>query len=591
MIVLNSNTGEVPDASFVTGFTVRNDTSESLHWRFRTEVLEPLRFAFHKGEHTDPFFASPFRARPQLSHASQGPAIRSDLVAMEPGESILVTAQFERWPGPELFPISLVSEYRSDQIDWRNNMAHGIYFGAMLVFITLFVLSANIIASPASIWFGLYLAAMTALNAHSHGYLLTLLHIPPEGFYYMIRGLQAALMVTYLAFAMSFLKAWERYPSLWRVVCCFFIAMLVTAALEITNESAMLRRVTDAFALGFLLIGICSAYLALRDDHYGGRFFAAGFGLLLIAGVINYIASIPAFAEWNDLVDRVTLTLQSCDALVFGGAIFYQIYGLKRQRDAALNETLVEVREKLALSQKLRRSETNLQRARSLAERHRSTLASTSHDLRQPIASLRVSLEQARDSSPALAADLSSGIEFLDSVLGQTLEITRPETEDQLPSDRIEDGEPVALQMVLENVQRMFAAEAQKKGLELKVVPSTLSVRVPIIDLIRIVSNLTANAIRYTERGGVLVGARRRGDTVAIEVWDTGRGIAADKQDSVMMPYERGDAPASSAGEGLGLSIVQRLVKQNGLSATVRSKPGKGSVFKIGGLRPVSRAP
>ena len=590
-IVSNSNTDAATDAPFVTSFTVRNDTAESIQWRFRTEVLEPLSFVFHRSEHNDPFFTSPFRARPQLSHASQGPTIRSSLVTIEPGESILVTAQFERRPGPELFPISLVSEYRSDQVDWRNSMAHGIYFGAMLVFITLFVLSANIIASPASIWFGLYLASMTALNAHSYGYLLTLLHIPPEGFYFVIRGLQAALMVAYLAFAMSFLRAWERYPLLWRTVCCFFVAMLITAALEIMNESAMLRRVTDAFALGFLLIGICSAYLALRYDHYGGRFFAAGFGLLLIAGVMNYIASIPAFAEWNDLVDRVTLALQSCDALVFGGAIFYQIYGLKRQRDAALNETLVEVREKLTLNQKLRRSETNLQRARNLAERHRSTLASTSHDLRQPIASLRVSLEQARDSSPELAADLSSGIEFLDSVLGQTLETTRPETEDQPPPERIEDDEPVALQMVLENVQRMFAAEAQKKGLELKVVPSTLSVKAPIIDLIRIVSNLTANAIRYTDKGGVLVGARRCGDTVAIEVWDTGRGIAADKQNTVMMPYERGDAPTSSKGEGLGLSIVQRLVQKNGFTATLRSKPGKGSVFRIGGLRPVSRTP
>ena len=586
LIVSNSNPGEGPDAPFVTSFTVRNDTSEVVYWRFRTEVLEPLRFAFHRDESTESFFASPFRARPQLSHASQGPVIRSDLIAMGPSESILIAAKFEHRPGPELFPISLVSEYRSDQVDWRNSTAHGIYFGAMLVFITLFVLSANIIASPASIWFGLYLAAITALNAHSHGYLLTLLHIPPEGFYFVIRGLQAVLLVTYLAFAMSFLRAWEKYPVLWRVVCCFFVAMLVTTVLEITNESTMLRRVTDAFALGFLLIGICSAYIALRDRHYGGRFFATGFGLLLVAGVMNYVASIPSFAEWNDLVDRVTLTLQSCDALVFGGAIFYQIYGLKRQRDDALDETLVEVREKLALSQKLRRSEINLQRARSLAERHRSTLASTSHDLRQPIASLRVSLEQARDSSPALAADLSSGIEFLDSVLGQTLETTRPETEDQPIHDRAEDDEPVALQLVLENVQRMFAAEAQKKGLELKVVPSSLSVEAPVIDLIRIVSNLTANAIRYTDRGGVLVGVRRRGDTVAIEVWDTGRGIAADKQDTVMMPYERGDAPVSSSGEGLGLSIVQRLVAQNSFSATVRSELGKGSVFTIGGLRP-----
>jgi len=566
-------------------FTVTNDKPDQEIWRFRTEMLTPFAFEFFIAGQRQPFFASSFRSRPQLSHASQGPVITSAPISLEPGESIMIRAQFERAPGSDVFPITLVSEDRNDQIERGNRIAHGIYFGAMLTCVILFMLSANVIVSGASKWFGLYLITLTLLNAHSHGYILSLFGLPPEVFFPVFRGLQVVLMFAYLSFAVSFLNASERYPGYTKAVHTFFIIGLIIAPLEIFSDSERFRFIIDVVSFTFLLLGIRAAHLALRDGHHGGRFFAAGYCLLLVVGGVNYVASIPDFAPWNDVVDKFTLALQGCDALVFGAAIFNQIYGLRRERDTAIKDKLVEYRERLAVTQKLRQSDKNLHRARDLAERHRASLASTSHDLRQPITSLRVALERAKELSPSMATDFSTGLEFLDSVLAQSLTTSRADAEDQPRSAAAEDGEAVELQMVLENVQRMFAAEAEQKGLDLKVVPSSLQVRVKVIDLIRIVSNLTANAIRYTDSGGVLVGVRRRRETVAIEIFDTGRGIPANQIEIVMKPYERGSASESSPGEGLGLSIVKQLTDDNGLTLSVCSVLGKGSVFTISGLR------
>jgi len=371
LIVSNGNPGIATNReTTVIEFTVINDTRDTVIWRFRTEMLNPLAFEFYGAGQAEPFFLSPFKSRPQLSHASQGPVILSDAMSTEPGKSLQIRAQFEHAPGPDIFPVALVSQGRNDQIERRNTISHGIYFGAMLIFVILFILSANVIVSAASKWFGLYLIALTLLNAHSHGYVLSLLDLSPESYFPLLRVLQVTIMFAYLTFAMSFLNASERYPALSKGIRVFFVVGLMIAPLEVF------------------------AYLAVRDGHHGARFFAAGYFLLLVVGGINYVASIPSFAPWNDFVDKVTLALQSCDALIFGGAIFSQIYGLRSERDMAIKDKLAEYQEKLAVSQKLRHSETNLHRARSLAERHRASIASTSHDLRQPITSLRVKWRQ-----------------------------------------------------------------------------------------------------------------------------------------------------------------------------------------------------
>ena len=106
----------------------------------------------------------------------------------------------------------------------------------------------------------------------------------------------------------------------------------------------------------------------------------------------------------------------------------------------------------------------------------------------------------------------------------------------------------------------------------------------------RLLRNLVSNAIKYTLRGGVLVGCRRRGETLRIEVWDTGIGIPLAKQRIVFEEFQRLDQGARAArGLGLGLSIVERLGRVLGHELSLRSKSGAGSVFTVSA--PLGAAP
>ena len=98
----------------------------------------------------------------------------------------------------------------------------------------------------------------------------------------------------------------------------------------------------------------------------------------------------------------------------------------------------------------------------------------------------------------------------------------------------------------------------------------------------RILQNLIGNAIRYTDRGRVLVGARRRAGTIRLEVHDTGPGIPEDEQDNVFKEFHRLNAPASaSEGMGLGLAIVERACGLLGHPLTLLSQPGRGTTFQV----------
>jgi CheY-like chemotaxis protein len=128
-----------------------------------------------------------------------------------------------------------------------------------------------------------------------------------------------------------------------------------------------------------------------------------------------------------------------------------------------------------------------------------------------------------------------------------------------------------------------FAAPARQKGLTLHVAPCSAVIRSDRDLLERILRNLLSNAVRYTSNGRILLGCRRQGDQLRIEVWDTGPGIPSDQLDIIFEEFYRGNTSSTSdaAGFGLGLSIVDRLSRLLNHSLTVRSNEGKGSVFAI----------
>jgi two-component system, sensor histidine kinase len=212
--------------------------------------------------------------------------------------------------------------------------------------------------------------------------------------------------------------------------------------------------------------------------------------------------------------------------------------------------------------------------------------AAASHDLRQPLQAIGIycALLRKRAQGPLvpLVRNLSTGVETLSKLVEELLEISRLDSGTFQP--RIES---TSLGETFHLLQQEFVPLAAAKRLELRVHPSKLWVSTDILLLSRVLRNLLTNAVRYTNRGGILLGARRRGSSVRIEVWDTGPGIHQQELSRVFEEFYRGESSkteigvAGSKGFGLGLSIVRRISNVLGHPLSVRTRPGAGTVFRI----------
>jgi len=137
--------------------------------------------------------------------------------------------------------------------------------------------------------------------------------------------------------------------------------------------------------------------------------------------------------------------------------------------------------------------------------------------------------------------------------------------------------------IVFDRIRTTYMPAASEKGLRLKVHATDITLFSDPALLFRILSNLVSNAIRYTEQGGILVGVRRHGERVSVQVWDTGIGIPADQQDKVFEEFYQLHNPERDRrkGLGLGLSTVKRVATLLECPLTLRSQAGKGSVFAL----------
>ncbi len=566
--------------------------STATAWRLSTEMLRPATFEFYQRTpqgHTA-LLAAHYPHQPHETRASQGRLHLSTPIIVAPGQQIKLTALFDRPPDADDFPISLLPEAIVDRLYSDTAYLHGGYIGASVVFLLFFVVFSGLLSSTPAKYYALYYFFLAALALHSYGYTRYILDNQFEEFYFpAFRFFQISIMLAYIGFATAFIRARQQYRPLFKVVCVYTVAsitLLLAEALLFVRGYPILVQI---MALGFLAISIATVYYALRDKLAGAGLFALGFIVLLINGVANYIASFPTFFAYNTTVDAATLSLQLIDAFIFAAAIVSQTQGLKRDRDDALHARLIAAEEKLQVSEKLRESERERDSAQRLAERHRNKLATTSHDLRQPLSSLKLALRDSHALSPDAHGKLASGLEYLDSVLGGALDDSMPTSKPSADDDANAQAttaqyENVPLQIVFDNIDRIFSSEAASKGLTLRTADTSLTAHTSAIMLIRVLSNLVANAIKYTHSGTVLVGARRRGTTIALQVWDTGSGLDPAALQRVMQAYERGDNTQDNIGRGLGLSIVHNLLHEHGLSLDATSTEHIGSVFTVNGI-------
>jgi len=289
---------------------------------------------------------------------------------------------------------------------------------------------------------------------------------------------------------------------------------------------------------------------------------------------------------------------------------------VNRMPDSGVVTTLTDITPSVAAAEALSRANENLERrvlertielehlnaelakAKSAAEAANlsktSFLAAASHDIVQPLNAARLYVTSLVERfapippSPAggggkgggeaqLVAKVDASLEAVEDILSALLEISRLDAgamKPEIASFRVDE--------LLLRLQSDFAPLARGQGLDLVFVPCSLSIRSDRRLLRRLVQNLVSNAIKYTLTGRVLVGCRRRGGQLRIDVYDTGIGIPPDKRRAVFVEFHRLDQGAKVArGIGLGLSIVERIARVLEHPITFASQVDRGTHFSI----------
>jgi len=212
-------------------------------------------------------------------------------------------------------------------------------------------------------------------------------------------------------------------------------------------------------------------------------------------------------------------------------------------------------------------------------------LAAASHDPRQPLHALALFAAalaaRTRGSDlAALVANVARSTASLDAQFDQLLDLSRLEANAITP-----ERTRVALAPLFARLRGEFTAQATARDLDLRFAPTSVSVESDPALLARILRNLVGNALRYTQAGGVVVGARRRGACIAIDVCDTGPGISVQDRERIFDEFFQiatlAHAPQGGRGSGLGLAIVKRFATLLGHEVSVASRVGRGARFRV----------
>lgn len=248
------------------------------------------------------------------------------------------------------------------------------------------------------------------------------------------------------------------------------------------------------------------------------------------------------------------------------------------------NETLE--RRVAERTEEILRVNGELQRAKAGADEANASktrfLAAASHDILQPLNAARLYaaslVERDRGAGrPELAENIDASLDAVEEILTALLEISRLDggaLKPEITAFRLDE--------LLRQLQREFEPSAREKGLKLVFVATSVALRSDRRLMRRLLQNLISNAIKYTPNGKVLVGCRRRGGQISVEVLDTGLGIPPGKQKTVFREFQRLDQGARAApGLGLGLSIVERIARTLDHRLVLVSLPGRGSRFCV----------
>ncbi|GJJ01085.1 hypothetical protein RugamoR64_16230 [Duganella rhizosphaerae] len=458
----------------------------------------------------------------------------------------------------------LASLWRVDQLNASDTEAHlfsGLVVGIMLAMVPVVVF---VLGGQRALGYRMYGAVVltnTLFVAQVEGYNFAFLWPHAPAWNMLAPGALGVLaLMAHVGFAIDFLQMQARMPQLYRWHRALLGVSVLTLVAHLIYGLDTLLTIQLLSYSGF---GCAVAVIGVRQRIEAARFYLLGATILmanplmLVIFVILGLDRVPYFSV-------LAFPKIGClgETLLFGAAVVSQL----EKSNARLADNRLR---RLAEAEQLLVAEQTKLAALEQANERLLRLASASHDIAQPLASLRLAFSAMAPMEGPIAEHIDTTLAYAQSLLKDLIEQARQDQ--RLP-------EPIVLTSMFGQLGQAFQAQASVKGLRLSVRPSDVRVTGSSLLLYRILANLLANAVRHTPSGRIVLGARRRPGGVEIQLFDTGPGIPAPARERLLQPFEQG---GHSEGFGLGLFIVKNLCQQCGYALRIASTPGRGSCFAV----------
>ena len=316
------------------------------------------------------------------------------------------------------------------------------------------------------------------------------------------------------------------------------------------------------WALAVVLCGLCLLFGALAARKIGDQ---------IAQPVTNLARAVERIGKGNFDVDIPSGAGGELAVLESG----IKAMAIKLKHGQETFEHRIAEATRLLTAQKEEAERANLAKSRFLA--------AATHDLRQPMHALTLFVAALKErihypEVSRIVHNIESSVTAMQGMFNALLDISRLDAGVMQAQPR-----DFQLQSLFDRLLMDFTPHAMEKQIRLSIVPTRAIVRTDPVLLEQILMNLISNGIRYTVRGGVVVGCRRSKGGIRIEVWDSGKGIPAHRQQDIFQEFVQLNNPERdrNKGLGLGLAIVERMAKLLGVQVDIRSIENRGSVFSI----------
>ena len=561
---------------------VRNSSARDGEWRlnlnvrFMTEILVYRRDGAAGRVLLEQHADSTFAERPSPRRLLAAP------LAVAAGETVDLLIGY-RSNGSTALPLSIETPASFDAMYQRASAINLAAYAAIGFLVALSILQALTFSQPNLFSYFCYLSTTLLYILHMDG--ITFQYLWPEAprwNSYASIPLGLAMSAAAVFFTRSFTQTKEHSPALDK----FMLALIVIAAVLSFGwpfaSEARLKALAYLVASASAATGLGAAVLSHLRGRPAMRFFILGWlGVFFGVSTTSIANNLPGVIAHDTALVLPKLTI-IFDALMFYMALADRARAWRLERDAAMHREVEALRAQQRVTEQLHHAERDRLEALVLAQAKSQQLAMASHDIRQPLTSLRLTAERLAlgdGGQGDLADHFTQSLDYLQRLTDEYSALPPDAAADlRAQSDGVDS---FALTKVLDNVELMFRDEAAAKGLTFRCRTSRVEVRGDAMSAMRLVSNLVANAIKYTARGKVLVGCRRRETGIRVVVADTGPGMEPEEITRVMLLRERGNAAKKGDGHGLGLGIATALAAASGYTLTCRSIPGRGTAFFV----------